>query len=260
MKNQETNCFLQYNPSLSYIMSSTEHLNADVYQQQDLIEFKYNVPILDSDNMATQHSASEDVMSCCASPASILSTGNHTLLSLSPYQNAPENIVQQQTDKVHLDPFYSLDAFYSPSPSSSSSSSTTTTTTKISTNHDMKEESMLDASVTTKKRRRMDALVNKQEDLQLSNSELKRQIHIQSEQKRRAQIKEGFEALRNELPNCLNKKMSKVALLQRTVQHMQHLKSTQIIILSELERLMHENEQLKKCQENVIQHSTFPSL
>lgn len=48
------------------------------------------------------------------------------------------------------------------------------------------------------------------------NSELKRQIHIQSEQKRRAQIKDGFDELRNELPTCLNKKMSKVALLHRS--------------------------------------------
>lgn len=46
--------------------------------------------------------------------------------------------------------------------------------------------------------------------------ELRRQIHIQSEQKRRAQIKDGFEELRNHLPSCLNKKMSKVALLHRS--------------------------------------------
>ncbi|OBZ80521.1 hypothetical protein A0J61_11430, partial [Choanephora cucurbitarum] len=45
-----------------------------------------------------------------------------------------------------------------------------------------------------------------------SVSELRRQIHIQSEQKRRAQIKDGFEDLRTELPACLNKKMSKVTL------------------------------------------------
>lgn len=50
----------------------------------------------------------------------------------------------------------------------------------------------------------------------LSSTEIRRQIHIQSEQKRRAQIKDGFEELRNELPTCLNKKMSKVALLHRS--------------------------------------------
>lgn len=50
----------------------------------------------------------------------------------------------------------------------------------------------------------------------LSTAEMRRQIHIQSEQKRRAQIKDGFEDLRNELPACLNKKMSKVALLHKS--------------------------------------------
>lgn len=90
-----------------------------------------------------------------------------------------------------------------------------------------------------------------------------RQIHIQSEQKRRAQIKDGFEDLRSELPACLNKKMSKVTLLHRSkyinkwwecialtsdiaVQHIQHLKSTQMTILAELERLVQENEQLRR--------------
>ncbi|CEG68456.1 hypothetical protein RMATCC62417_04713 [Rhizopus microsporus] len=94
----------------------------------------------------------------------------------------------------------------------------------------------------------------------LSSSELRRQIHIQSEQKRRAQIKDGFEELRNELPACLNKKMSKVALLHRTVQHIQHLKDTQMSILSELERLVHENEQLRKFQENVLQKQALENM
>lgn len=46
--------------------------------------------------------------------------------------------------------------------------------------------------------------------------EVRRQIHIQSEQKRRAQIKDGFEELRQHLPGCVNKKMSKAALLHRS--------------------------------------------
>ncbi|KAI8137911.1 hypothetical protein BJV82DRAFT_633102 [Fennellomyces sp. T-0311] len=94
----------------------------------------------------------------------------------------------------------------------------------------------------------------------VSNSELRRQIHIQSEQKRRAQIKDGFEDLRNELPSCLNKKMSKVALLHRTVQHIQHLKSTQVTILAELERLVNENEQLRKFQEGVLQKQALEKI
>ncbi|KAG2225694.1 hypothetical protein INT45_012166 [Circinella minor] len=94
----------------------------------------------------------------------------------------------------------------------------------------------------------------------VSNSELRRQIHIQSEQKRRAQIKDGFEDLRNELPSCLNKKMSKVALLHRTVQHIQHLKSSQVTILAELERLANENEQLRKFQESVLQKQALEKM
>ncbi|KAI9498928.1 hypothetical protein BDB00DRAFT_783541 [Zychaea mexicana] len=94
----------------------------------------------------------------------------------------------------------------------------------------------------------------------MSTAEMRRQIHIQSEQKRRAQIKDGFEDLRNELPACLNKKMSKVALLHRTVQHIQHLKSTQMTILAELERLVHENEQLRKFQESVLQKQALENM
>lgn len=50
----------------------------------------------------------------------------------------------------------------------------------------------------------------------VSAQEVRRQIHIQSEQKRRAQIKDGFEELRQHLPGCINKKMSKAALLHRS--------------------------------------------
>lgn len=49
-----------------------------------------------------------------------------------------------------------------------------------------------------------------------TSAELRRQIHIQSEQKRRAQIKDGFDELRKHLPGCNNKKMSKAALLTRS--------------------------------------------
>ncbi|KAF7723037.1 hypothetical protein EC973_002413 [Apophysomyces ossiformis] len=94
----------------------------------------------------------------------------------------------------------------------------------------------------------------------LSSAEMRRQIHIQSEQKRRAQIKDGFEDLRNELPTCLNKKMSKVALLHRTVQHIQHLKDTQYTIMTELQRLVHENEQLRKFQESVLQKQALENM
>ncbi|CDH49503.1 hypothetical protein RO3G_11503 [Lichtheimia corymbifera JMRC:FSU:9682] len=101
---------------------------------------------------------------------------------------------------------------------------------------------------------------NDTDDANMTTAEMRRQIHIQSEQKRRAQIKDGFEDLRNELPACLNKKMSKVALLHRTVQHIQHLKSTQMTILAELERLVHENEQLRKFQQGVLQKQALENM
>ncbi|KAI7864169.1 hypothetical protein BDF14DRAFT_1836582 [Spinellus fusiger] len=94
----------------------------------------------------------------------------------------------------------------------------------------------------------------------LSNAEIRRQIHIQSEQKRRAQIKDGFEELRNELPACVNKKMSKVALLHRAVQHIQHLKNMQMAIITELDSLMAENKQLRKFRENVLQKQALEKM
>ncbi|KAG1456108.1 hypothetical protein G6F56_006909 [Rhizopus delemar] len=99
-----------------------------------------------------------------------------------------------------------------------------------------------------------------QESTDTNVSEMRRQIHIQSEQKRRAQIKDGFEDLRSELPACLNKKMSKVTLLHRTVQHIQHLKNTQMTILSELERLVQENEQLRSFQQSVLQKQALENM
>ncbi|KAF1796255.1 helix-loop-helix DNA-binding domain-containing transcription factor [Mucor lusitanicus] len=81
----------------------------------------------------------------------------------------------------------------------------------------------------------------------ISAAEMRRQVHIQSEQKRRAQIKDGFDVLRQHLPGCANKKMSKAALLGRTVQHLQHLKRNQASILTEIERLVQENEKLKSA-------------
>lgn len=73
----------------------------------------------------------------------------------------------------------------------------------------------------------------------------RRRVHIQSEQRRRAQINDGFDALRQHLPGCVGKKMSKVALLHCTVQHLQHFKKSQNTIKIELERLTRDNEKLK---------------
>ncbi|CAG8757831.1 11327_t:CDS:2, partial [Dentiscutata erythropus] len=50
----------------------------------------------------------------------------------------------------------------------------------------------------------------------VTHAEFRRQIHIQSEQRRRAEIKDGFEQLRRQLPfNTNGRKMSKATLLQK---------------------------------------------
>lgn len=134
--------------------------------------------------------------------------------------------------------------------------------------HQYSKETYENGSSQNKKRRRAkdndDNNSSSEEDIDgVSAQEIRRQIHIQSEQKRRAQIKDGFEELRQHLPGCVNKKMSKAALLHRSeclsivnyemlticllaVQHLQHLKRNQASLLAELERMMNENEQLRK--------------
>ncbi|CAO3639400.1 unnamed protein product [Cunninghamella blakesleeana] len=101
---------------------------------------------------------------------------------------------------------------------------------------------------------------DKLENKELSSAELRRQIHIQSEQKRRAQIKDGFDELRKYLPGCNNKKMSKAALLTRTVQQIQHMKKVQNELLAEVERLVQENDNLKKFQHNVLQRQAMEKM
>ncbi|ORY89998.1 hypothetical protein BCR43DRAFT_499830 [Syncephalastrum racemosum] len=105
-----------------------------------------------------------------------------------------------------------------------------------------------------------EAIAKEAEERGLTNAELRRQIHIQSEQKRRAQIKDGFDELRKHLPGCNNKKMSKAALLTRTVQQIQHLKGMQTELLSEVERLVQENETLKKFQHGVLQRQAMEKM
>ncbi|KAI9484444.1 hypothetical protein BDB00DRAFT_855748 [Zychaea mexicana] len=105
-----------------------------------------------------------------------------------------------------------------------------------------------------------DEIDKEAEERGLSNAELRRQIHIQSEQKRRAQIKDGFDELRKHLPGCNNKKMSKAALLTRTVQQIQHLKNMQNELLSEVERLVQENETLKKFQHGILQRQALEKM
>nr|CAG8485490.1 933_t:CDS:2 [Entrophospora candida] len=72
----------------------------------------------------------------------------------------------------------------------------------------------------------------------LSHAEFRRQIHIQSEQKRRAEIKDGFDELRKQLPiTYANRKMSKALLLQKAVAHMKNMQRKENFLLDEINRL-----------------------
>ncbi|CAG8436895.1 11712_t:CDS:2 [Diversispora eburnea] len=72
----------------------------------------------------------------------------------------------------------------------------------------------------------------------MSHAEFRRQIHIQSEQKRRAEIKDGFEELRRHLPTSYTgRKMSKAVLLQKAVSHLKNTSRKENFLLDEINRL-----------------------
>ncbi|KAG2191037.1 hypothetical protein INT46_003050 [Mucor plumbeus] len=127
---------------------------------------------------------------------------------------------------------------------------------KTNTTQELKEESEEELDEEDNEYRSEELVFNGN----VSSAEIRRQIHIQSEQKRRAQIKDGFDELRKHLPGCNNKKMSKAALLTRTVQQLQHLKGMQNELLSEVERLLQENESLKKFQHGVLQRQAMEKM
>ena len=69
-------------------------------------------------------------------------------------------------------------------------------------------------------------------------TEIRRQIHIHNEQKRRAEIKGGFDELRMEMPDCVDKKrMSKTAVLAKAVEFVRDLKAERDFLAEELRRL-----------------------
>lgn len=75
--------------------------------------------------------------------------------------------------------------------------------------------------------------------------ELRRQIHIASEQKRRAMIKDGFAELENEIPDAKGKKWSKAQKLMKGVEYIQFLKRQHQELLHQIERLRDENARMK---------------
>ncbi|ORY07981.1 helix-loop-helix DNA-binding protein [Basidiobolus meristosporus CBS 931.73] len=96
------------------------------------------------------------------------------------------------------------------------------------------------------------------EDHSVSNAEMRRQIHIQSEQKRRAQIKDGFEELKKHLPNCSNKKISKACILGKTIQHLESMKETQMALMTQLQMMRAENQKLRQFYQVIQQQQHQP--
>ncbi|KAK9761623.1 hypothetical protein K7432_013348 [Basidiobolus ranarum] len=98
------------------------------------------------------------------------------------------------------------------------------------------------------------------EDHGASSAEIRRQVHIQSEQKRRAQIKDGFDELKRHIPNCSNKKISKACILNKTVQHLQSMRGTQMALMTQLQLIRSENQKLRRFYQAVQQQQTQDKL
>lgn len=91
------------------------------------------------------------------------------------------------------------------------------------------------------------------DDFDADQAELRRQIHIQSEQRRRAQIKDGFEDLRKLLPSCHNnRKISKAVILSKAVMYIEQLKASQLALAQELQRLQAENDEFRAWQQKQV--------
>ncbi|CAG8846251.1 21339_t:CDS:2, partial [Gigaspora margarita] len=72
----------------------------------------------------------------------------------------------------------------------------------------------------------------------LSHAELKRQIHINSKRRRRAEINDAFEGLHKQLSNTYTgRKMSKVALLQKAASHLENSSRKEKMLLDIIKHL-----------------------
>lgn len=90
------------------------------------------------------------------------------------------------------------------------------------------------------------------EETDRNQSEMRRQIHIQSEQRRRAQIKDGFEDLRMLVPQCSNsRKTSKAVILSHAVAYIEQLRSSHDALVQEVQRLQRDNEQIRTLLEGI---------
>lgn len=68
-------------------------------------------------------------------------------------------------------------------------------------------------------------------------SSLRRKVHIQCEQKRRSQIRAGFDELKSLLPGCQHKKISKAMILNKAKEYIRRMIAERTAILSEIERI-----------------------
>ena len=75
-------------------------------------------------------------------------------------------------------------------------------------------------------------------------AEIRRQMHIQCEQKRRSQIKYGFEELKAHLPGFKHKKLSKAMILQKSIEFIGQIKREHQMMIQEMEILRAENARL----------------
>ncbi|CAG8694898.1 17850_t:CDS:2, partial [Cetraspora pellucida] len=83
------------------------------------------------------------------------------------------------------------------------------------------------------------------------HAESKRLIHIQSEQKLHAEIKDSFEKLRKQLPiTYTGRKMSQAVLLQKAVSHLENQSRKEFFLLLEINRLTQTCANLCKELEN----------
>ncbi|CAG8585294.1 14405_t:CDS:2, partial [Gigaspora margarita] len=98
----------------------------------------------------------------------------------------------------------------------------------------------------------------------MSHSEFRRQIHVQSEQKRHAEINDGFEELRRQLPTTYTgRKMSKTVLLQKAVSHIKNQSRKGSFLLDEINRLsqtcVYLSEELEK-EKKIRQERTLEKI
>jgi hypothetical protein len=92
-------------------------------------------------------------------------------------------------------------------------------------------------------------------------SELRRQVHIQSEQRRRAQIKDGFEDLRMLVPQCSgNRKVSKAVILSHAVTYIEQLRDSQEALKQDVQRLQRDNEQIRTLLESLAMRQQFGQM